>query len=49
MAALLGRALDRSEVESELLCAYADVFACELVEIERSALAACIGRLERKS
>ena len=49
MAALLGRALDRSEVESELLRAYADVFACELVEVERSALAACIGRHERKS
>ena len=42
MAALLGRPLERSEVESELLRAYADVFACELVEVERSALAACI-------
>ena len=49
MDALLGRALERSEVESELLCAYADVFACELVEVERRALAACIGRLKRKS
>ena len=49
MVALLGRELDRREVESELLHTYADVFACELVEVERSALAACVGRLERKS
>ena len=48
MEALLGRALERSEVESELLRAYADVFACELVEVERSTLAACVGRLKRK-
>lgn len=47
MTALLGRALDQSEVEAELLRTYSEVFACELVEVERRALAARIGCLER--
>ncbi|MDP6698979.1 MAG: lipoyl(octanoyl) transferase LipB [Candidatus Latescibacteria bacterium] len=39
MNALLGRVLDPIEVEAELLAAYGEIFAVELVEVGREALA----------
>ena len=39
MNALLGRVLDPAEVEAKLLAAYGEIFAVELVEVGREALA----------
>ena len=39
MNSLLGRVLDPAEVEAKLLAAYGEIFAVELVEVGREALA----------
>jgi lipoate-protein ligase B len=47
MEVLLGRIIDKAEVESVLLRAFADVFAFELTEIDRDELQAFIARPEQ--